>query len=131
MTQKVQKQKKELVAAAVTHLEIPTLQKKKEETAKLFAAVFGWAITYDAMPNYGMTTNTQGKVSIGLPLRDEVTEPVSNLYIHVQDIDTALLTAKKFGAKVVSEKNMISEDIGFGASFKDLSGNIIGLFSPE
>lgn len=129
MTQEVQE--KELIAAAVTHLEIPTLQSKKDKTAKLFAAVFGWAISYDQMPNYGMTTNTQGKVSIGLPLKDENTEPVSNLYIHVQDIDTALKTAKTYGAEVVSEKNMISEDIGFGASFKDFSGNTIGLFSPE
>ena len=128
MTEQIHNQ--ELIACSVTHLEIPALKTLQEETAKFYAAVFGWAISYDMMPNYGMTTNTQGKVSIGLPLVDDV-PPMNAIYIHVDDIDTTLATVKKFGGEILSEKNKISEDIGFGATFKDLSGNKIGLFSPE
>lgn len=119
-----------LEAAAVTHLEIPALHSLQQQTAEFFLQVFGWQISYDQMPNYGMTTNTQGKVSIGLPLVDEI-YPIGSIYIHVDDIDQTLDTVERLGGVVLERKNQISEDIGFGATFKDLSGNTIGLFSPS
>ena len=130
MTEQATKNKTALEAAAVTHLEIPTLNNFQDKTGKFYEDIFGWEISWDIMPNYGMTTNTQGKVSIGLPLVEEVTS-IGNIYVHVDSIDETLKKVKKWGGKVLSEKNMISEDIGFGATFEDLSGNKIGLFSPS
>ncbi|MHA2503841.1 MAG: VOC family protein [Candidatus Kariarchaeaceae archaeon] len=119
-----------LEAAVITHLEIPALVGKEKETTEFYKAIFGWHIVWDMMPNYGMTTNTQGKTSIGLPLVDQV-NAAGNFYVHVSSIEDVLQKVKNLGGKVLAEKNMISENIGFGASIEDLSGNKIGLFCPE
>ncbi len=129
MTEQMQNQK--LDAAMVTYLEIPTLLSKKEETAKFYGEVFGWQISYELMSGYGITTNTKNKVTIGLPLLEEITHPLTSFHVQVTDIEKTLETAKKLGGRIVSKRNIISEDIGFGAKFRDPSGNEVGLFQPH
>ena len=51
------------------------------------------------------------------------------LYFQVDDIEKSLLKAKQLGGEVEQEKVQISEEIGYQGKFKDVFGNIIGVFS--
>jgi len=51
------------------------------------------------------------------------------LYINTDDIDLSLEKIKDVKGEVVQKKNLISEEHGFYALFKDISGNLMGLWS--
>jgi len=114
--------------ATVCHIEIPVLKDQQEMTKDFYHQLFGWDIAFDQIPNYGLTTNLE--VSVGLPLVDKIAKTTNRIYIEVDNIPATLTQVDKLGGKVMTDKNKISDDIGFGATFTDLSGNTIGLFSP-
>ena len=111
----------------ITHVEIPVTDLKK--AGEFYSKVFGYELNTDMMPNYGLVNDDA--VSIGMPVVDKIDKPETRLYIKVANIEEVLKLVSKNGGETVSEKNQISEEIGFGAKFKDCFGNIVGLFSSD
>lgn len=53
------------------------------------------------------------------------------LYLHIPDSIEAILKRVEYnGGKTVSPKTLIQEEVGWSASFRDLDGNLIGLYQP-
>ena len=111
----------------ITHIEIPVTDLYAAE--QFYKKVFGFNLNTKMMPNYGLVNDKE--VSIGMPLVDSIEHPERGIYIRVENIDKTLELVNKYGGKTISEKNLISDQIGFGAKFSDFCGNNIGLFSPD
>ena len=50
------------------------------------------------------------------------------LYIEVNNIDETLSEVEKAGGKIVTAKTLINESSGNFGMFKDLDGNLLGLW---
>ena len=110
----------------VCHVEIPITNKDKAKN--FYKSVFGWNIEFDYLKDYGLL-NTD--VSIGFPISDTIKSNENKIYIQVKNIDFVLKKIEKEGGKILTPKNKISDQIGYGATFKDIFGNSLGLFSKE
>jgi hypothetical protein len=113
---------------AIEWIEIPS----KDATAspKFYETVFGWKIQRsEQMPEYPMFTDPSGNVGGGFDLRGKpaVAGGVI-LYISVDSIDAIMPKITSSGGSVATEKTLISAEVGWWASFKDPSGNKIGLY---
>ncbi|MCY3413573.1 MAG: VOC family protein [Candidatus Heimdallarchaeota archaeon] len=111
----------------VTHVEIPVTDLVKAK--QFYSKILNFKINTELLPGYGLVNDKN--VSIGFPLVDEVTSTDRGIYFNVINIENILQLVQQNGGSITSQKNLISEDIGFGAKFKDCFGNILGLFSPE
>ena len=60
---------------------------------------------------------------------DKIINGEVTLYISTDDIDLSLEKIKDAKGDVVQKKTQISEEHGFYALFKDISGNLMGLWS--
>ena len=110
----------------VCHVEIPTTD--LERAINFFENLFNWKVNTEAIPNYGLV---HADVSVGIPVRDKVEPNIRRVYFQVSDIAKYLMKAEELGGTVVNQKAKISDEIGYSASFKDLDGNIIGIFAPQ
>ncbi len=51
------------------------------------------------------------------------------VYLNIPDsIESVLVRAERNGGKVVTGRTLIQEDVGWSASFRDIDGNMIGLY---
>ncbi|MHA1991392.1 MAG: VOC family protein [Candidatus Hodarchaeales archaeon] len=110
----------------ICHVEIPITDKKKADS--FYKDVFSWEISFESLPKYGLASYDQN-VSVGFPIRENIQKENLKIYIEVEDIDKTLKDIKTSGGKVLSEKQKISDEIGFSAKFEDCFGNQLGLFS--
>ncbi len=114
---------------SICHIEIMTTDLPKAE--KFYAELFGWKINSNVMGD--------GKYSLfeapnppggGIAQVDKV-EPGTNLmfYVLVDDIPQTLKRAESLGGRIVTPKTQISPEVGWFGNFRDLDGNLIGLFT--
>jgi len=114
------------VGNAIVHLEIPVTDLHKAES--FYSKLFGWKV--DLMPemNYALF-DTGTPPNGGFNKVDKVETGGCILYIHVDDIEKRLKEIVKAGGKTVMKKTEIPQ-FGWDATFKDIFGNILGLFTP-
>lgn len=115
----------------VVHFEIPVADMK---TAKEFyKKVFGWKIA-SMDPSYAMITTVVPEgvatapcgINGGMMMKaKDAKAPV--IVVSVPSIDKHVMKIEKAGGKITLKK-MSVHDIGFYARFKDLDGNVLGLW---
>jgi len=71
-----------------------------------------------------------GLLTGGAIYKPEETDPEMLVYVGVSDIPKKLAKVKALGGEVVKEKTEI-EGVGWYGLFKDLDGNLIGLFTGK
>lgn len=108
-------------------MEIPVtdLEKAKEFYSKLF----GWKVEVIPQMNYAIF-ETGTPPGGGFNKVDEVKAGGVLFYVQVEDIESKLREIENAGGKTVRAKSEIP-DIGWDAAFSDLSGNVLGLFTPK
>ncbi|NHJ48346.1 MAG: VOC family protein [Asgard group archaeon] len=113
------------------HIEIPVKDVKKAK--EFYEAIFSWEITIDTdFPGYAFFKTAEGKVGGAFDQSDE--KKASGdimLYVEVEDIPVSLEKIKKAGGKVTQEKTAIGGEMGFFATFEDVFGNVLGLWSSK
>lgn len=115
----------------VVHFEIPVADMK---TAKEFyKKIFGWKIQ-SMDPSYAMVTAVPEGLSVGImgginggmmTKMKDAKAPV--IVVSVPSVDKHIVKIEKAGGKVTLKKIPV-HDMGFYARFKDLDGNVLGLW---
>ena len=112
----------------IGYIEIPT--DNVEETKKFYSDMFGWE--YEKSEGggegekYWLIKNAGIKGAITSKREDNQTP---TFYIMVESIDDFIAKSQKQGAKVVVDKNEISE--GFYATLQDQQQNTFGLWQSK
>jgi len=122
----------------IIHFEIPA--KNVEKLSAFYEKVFGWKIVKS--PPMGemeywliqtVPTDDKGRllrpgVNGGMYRKtDPKNVPVN--YVVVEDIDKAMASAKKLGAKVIQGKEEVPH-VGYVCTMLDPEGNAIGMIQP-
>lgn len=110
----------------VCHIEIVATDGAK--AAEFYGGVFGWETSVDPASGYVMFKDGSG-VGGGLTAPMYEGHTGTCIYIHVEDIEAMLKEIEAAGGETLIPKTRISEEHGFYALFKDLSGNVVGLWS--
>jgi len=111
----------------IVHAEIPVTDIKKAK--EFYSKVFEWKV--DIMPtemNYALF-NTGTPPGGGFTKVDKVKAGGAVFYISVDDIEKKLKEIEKAGGKTVRKKTGVP-GFGWDALFKDVFGNVLGLFTP-
>jgi predicted enzyme related to lactoylglutathione lyase len=112
------------MANQVIHAEV--LGRDGAALQRFFADVFGWNIDANNPGGYGMTSNEETGIVVGVgPTQDGGPGHVT-FYVRVPDIDATLETATKLGGRVIMPKFNPSPDATL-ALVADPEGHIIGL----
>ncbi|MFW9856182.1 MAG: VOC family protein [Candidatus Thorarchaeota archaeon] len=109
----------------VSHVEIPVLNLEKAKS--WYYSIFKWKIDIDSFPDYGLTYFEDYKTSIGFFKVDRIPEKGINVVFEVANIEQKLLDIEEAGGKIIREKYLISEEVGYAAQFQDIFGNELGL----
>ncbi|HRE41378.1 MAG TPA: VOC family protein [Ignavibacteria bacterium] len=111
----------------VVHFEIPSEDPKK--AMDFFGKVFGWKFKQFGDMEYWTVFTGDGKsegIDGGLMKRNDPRQPITNS-IEVDDIDKMAEAVKNAGGEIVVPK-MAIPTVGWLVYFKDLDGNIHGLY---
>jgi len=114
------------VGNSIVHLEIPAtdLNKAKE----FYSKVFGWKV--DLVPQMDYALFETGTLpGGGFNKVDKVKAGGCLFYISVDDIEKKLKEIEREGGKTVRTKTEIPQ-MGWNATFTDVFGNELGLFTP-
>jgi predicted enzyme related to lactoylglutathione lyase len=111
----------------IVHIEIPVTDLDK---AKIFySKLFAWKVDVTPEMNYAVfDTGTPPNGGFSTFLKTATGGCL--LHIYVDDIEKKLREIEKAGGKTVTKKTEIPQ-FGWYATFKDIFGNIIGLFTPS
>jgi len=109
----------------ITHIDIPVSDTQRAQG--FYSALFGWQFNefpgYEGYPMWQAPNEISGG---GLaPRSDDFTQPRS--YVEVDSIDDTLALAREQGARVLQERQPISET-SWWAIIEDPDGNVIGLY---
>ncbi len=99
--------------------------------AAFYSRVFDWQFTDPGQRAY--TTFSTGESGIGGGIyRTDAVKPGGGIvpYIYVEDIDGCCRRIEQEGGRIVVAKAEIP-GTGWYAHFKDLDGNLLGLFTPR
>jgi predicted enzyme related to lactoylglutathione lyase len=109
----------------ITHVDIPVTDTGRAQ--EFYGRLFGWKMSqYPGFEGYPMWQAPNEISGGGLAPRSEgFTQPRS--YVEVDSIDETLAAAKEQGARVVMERQPISET-SWWAILEDPDGNVIGLY---
>jgi len=113
------------VGNPIVHLEIPVtdLNKAKE----FYSKIFGWKV--DLYPQMGYALFETGTPpGGGFNKVDKVKAGGCLFYISVDDIEKKLKEIERAGGKTVRKKTEIPQ-MGWDATFTDIFGNELGLFT--
>jgi uncharacterized protein len=112
----------------IVHIEIPT--RNSQESADFYQKLFGWKMTPVPEMNYMLWEPAEGPGGGFSPL-DEIIKP-GDILIHVEseDIDADLKLVKQLGGQIIREKTEII-GVGWFAIFKDLTGNMIAVYTSK
>ena len=117
---------------AIEWIEFHCEEGGSEKLGRFYEQVFGWKVQVDpSMPDYAMYNDTSGNVSGGFTSSIPKGEGATKVYITVDSADAALDAVGKAGGKTTQERTLISEEIGYWATFTDPSGNAVGLFEKK
>ena len=121
------------MSGRVVHFEIPF--DDGDRARSFYEAAFGWQLFEIPDMNYTLVTSgpsddngptEPGFINGGMMKREEP-YVAPNLVIDVTDIDETLKVITDAGGVIVSGRAAIG-DMGFGASFRDTEGNLVGLW---
>lgn len=114
----------------IVHIEISTVD--REASGKFYSDLFGWHV--EQMPEMSYATfETHEGVGGGFnPVGNGVPAGTVTVYIDTDDIDATLAKVEDLGGQTLATKTEIP-GIGWFGLFRDLSGNMIGLYTrlPE
>ncbi|MCX6396905.1 MAG: VOC family protein [Propionibacteriales bacterium] len=122
----------------VVHFEIPYDDKARAQ--KFYADAFGWRILDFPEAHYSIVQSgptdkatgfptESGYIGGGMVKRESPTDrPV--VTIDVDDIDAAIAKIESLGGMAVLGRQEVG-DIGYAAYFKDVEGNLMGLFQAR
>ncbi len=121
----------------VVHFEIPF--DDGDRARKFYSEAFGWTINVVPEMHYSIVQTgptddegfptESGYIGGGMLKRDSPTDrPV--IVIDVDDIDAAVTKVEELGGMVVIGRQDVGE-IGYAAYFKDVEGNLMGLFQSR
>jgi len=106
------------------HIEIPA--PNLDAAVKFYTNLFGWE-TESMGPNYVFFKD--GNIDGGLDAEMKASEGGCNLVIEVDDIPSKLKEIEAAGGKTVKKKTAIGNEYGYIASFLDINGNRLSLWS--
>lgn len=125
------------MSGKVVHFEIP--YDDGDRARAFYREVFGWEITDEMGPHYSIVQTgptdksgwpvDKGYIGGGMLKRESPTDrPV--ITIEVEDIDAALASIEAQGGQTLVGRQAIGE-MGYAAYFKDVEGNLMGLFQAR
>jgi predicted enzyme related to lactoylglutathione lyase len=110
------------------HIELPA--KDIEKTKKFYESVFEWEVVIQTgFDDYAFFKESEDGIGGAFQKSDKIINGEVTLYISTDNIDLSLEKIKVAKGEVVQKKTQISEEHGFYALFKDISGNLMGLWS--
>lgn len=110
------------------HIELPA--ENLEKTKEFYESVFEWEVVIQTgFDDYAFFKETEDSIGGAFQKSDKVINGEVTLYINTSDIDLSLEKIRDAKGEVVQKKTQISEEHGFYALFKDISGNLMGLWS--
>ncbi|MCW2785099.1 MAG: putative glyoxalase family protein [Marmoricola sp.] len=122
----------------VVHFEIP--YDDGDRARKFYKEAFGWRILDFPEIHYSIVQSGPADKQTGVPteagyigggmLKRESPTDRPVITIDVDDIDEALATIESLGGMAVLGRQDVGE-IGYAAYFKDVEGNLMGLFQKR
>ena len=115
--------------SAITWFEIPVSDIKKAKA--FYAEVFQCEMRDMVMEQVKLAIFPGSDVSGALIEEPEYVGPERGVvvYLNIPDtIEAVLVRAERGGGQVMTGKTLIHEDVGWSASFRDIDGNMIGLY---
>ncbi|MCK5050285.1 MAG: VOC family protein [Candidatus Cloacimonetes bacterium] len=109
------------------HIEIPAPD--LEKTVKFYTDVFDWEVEVLKNGNYAFFKD--GLVGGGFDPDMKVSKGGPNLVIECDDIPTKMAEIIAAGGKQTLPKTEIGDDMGFYASFLDVNGNRLSIWSKN
>ena len=123
------------MSGKVVHFEVPF--DDGDRARSFYKEIFGWQLqTMPEMGGYTLVTSgpsgeqgptEPGFINGGMLARQESATPGPVIVVDVDDIDATLEKIGGLGGSTVTPKVPVG-DMGFAAYFKDLEGNVIGLW---
>lgn len=116
--------------ARITHFDISA--DDADRAIQFHEAVFGWKFKKWDIPgmNYWMIATGEGPgIDGGMGIKSESEMPNMNT-VDVESVDSIVLSVKKHGGKIVSEKAPIP-GIGWFAIIEDTEGNLLGVMEED
>lgn len=101
------------------------------ESKTFYERAFGWKFGETMGPDYQMFEDPTGNVGGGVgPQAAKWTAPDggAHLYVTVDSIEKSLAAIEEAGGATLKGKTVIDPSIGWWASFKDPSGNELGIY---
>jgi len=114
------------VGNPIVHLEIPVTDLSKAR--EFYSKVFGWKVDLVPHMDYALF-ETGTPPGGGFNKVDKVKAGGCLFYISVVDIEQKLKEIERAGGKTVRKKTEIPQ-MGWDATFTDVFGNELGLFTP-
>jgi predicted enzyme related to lactoylglutathione lyase len=112
----------------IVHMEIPVNNIKKAK--EFYEKMFNWQVTITG-DNYAFFKDAEDGIGGGFEVSDKKMRGEFILYISTESIEDSLEKILEIGGKLVKEKTKISDEHGFYATFEDIFGNIMGLWSRK
>ena len=110
------------------HIKLPA--KDLEKTKEFYESVFEWEVVIQTgFDNYAFFKETEDSIGGAFQKSDKIINGEVTLYISTDDIELSLEKIKNAKGEIIQKKTQIPEEHGFYALFKDISGNLIGLWS--
>jgi predicted enzyme related to lactoylglutathione lyase len=114
---------------AIEWIEFHCDEGKSAELGRFYEQAVGWKVQVDPnMPDYAMFTDTGGTVGGAFTSSIPKGEGGNRIYITVDSADATLDAVKEAGGATKQERTLISDEIGYWATFTDPAGNLIGIF---
>jgi predicted enzyme related to lactoylglutathione lyase len=119
--------KEAAMAHPIVHIELSA--RDQAQSAQFYSQVFGWKMTQYPEMNY-TTFEAEGGVGGGFnPVSQSYPEGTVLIYIHTDDLAETLAKVEKYGGQTVLPNYEIPT-VGWMATFKDPSGNLVALLKP-
>lgn len=113
------------MANTICHFELMTADPAR--CRAFYGSIFDWKFNDEGMPGYTMV-NTGGEPGAGIFEKPkEVSAPMLNVYILVDNIEETLGKVRNAGGHVIDEKKLVP-GIGYWAMFTDPDGICVGIF---
>ena len=114
---------------ALTWFEIPV--NNMDSAKRFYEDVFQLELSEMAMENAKLAIFPATDVSGALIEEADYSAPERSvvIYLNIPDsIEAVLVRAERGGGKVITPRTLIQKDVGWSAAFRDIDGNLIGLY---
>lgn len=115
--------------SALTWFEIPV--RNMDQAKTFYEDVFQCELSPTSIKQYKLAVFPAKDISGALIEEAEYTGPERStiVYLNIPDTIEAVLERVEInGGKIVTPRTLIHEEVGWSASFRDLDGNLVGLY---